>query len=132
MPTPKARALTDEEIRIATRLRHEGVTDPRAKGVRDWRKVAKMMGVSECSIIKHFDPAAYARRHGKKLDGRDVERVVRKLGCGVKFDGSVYVPPHILEERERALSIAPSITAAIFGDPLPGRSALDRKRMEAM
>jgi hypothetical protein len=31
-------------------------------------------------------------------------------------------------ERAKALAHEPSITEAFFGDPLPGRSALDRKR----
>jgi hypothetical protein len=37
-----------------------------------------------------------------------------------------------LEERERQYDLQPqqSLTAAVFGDPLPGRSALDRWRAE--
>lgn len=36
--------------------------------------------------------------------------------------------PEALAERDRALAAGPqSVTARVFGDPLPGRSALDRK-----
>jgi len=40
--------------------------------------------------------------------------------------------PSVLEERERQyeLRAQQSLTAAFFGDPLPGRSALDRRRAE--
>ena len=40
--------------------------------------------------------------------------------------------PSALKERERRyeLQAQQSLTAAFFGDPLPGRSALDRRRAE--
>ena len=40
--------------------------------------------------------------------------------------------PSVLEERDRQyeLQAQQSLTAAFFGDPLPGRSALDRWRAE--
>ena len=40
--------------------------------------------------------------------------------------------PSVLGERERQyeLRAQQSLTAAFFGDPLPGRSALDRRRAE--
>jgi len=37
-------------------------------------------------------------------------------------------PPEVLAERDRVASAWPvSITAAFFGDPAPGRSALDQR-----
>jgi hypothetical protein len=40
-------------------------------------------------------------------------------------------PPAVLAERDHRMAIAPrDTTAAILGDPLPGRSALDRRIME--
>ena len=40
----------------------------------------------------------------------------------------VTVPQQVLEERERRYQLAPrDLTAAFFGDPLPGFSALDRR-----
>jgi len=40
--------------------------------------------------------------------------------------------PSALEDRDRryAMRAQQSLTAAFFGDPLPGRSALDRRRAE--
>jgi hypothetical protein len=40
---------------------------------------------------------------------------------------TVAVPDHVLAERDRTLAQAPrDLIAAVVGDPLPGRSALDR------
>ncbi len=36
-------------------------------------------------------------------------------------------PPEILAERDAALANHVEVTAVLMGDPLPGRSALDRK-----
>ena len=41
-------------------------------------------------------------------------------------------PPNaVLIERDRATSVEVSLTAAVMGDPLPGRSALDKRRSPA-
>lgn len=37
------------------------------------------------------------------------------------------IPPEVLAERNAALSHNPDITALVCGDPLPGRSALDKR-----
>lgn len=37
-------------------------------------------------------------------------------------------PFHVIAERERALMAPRDLTGLLMGDPLPGRSALDRKR----
>jgi DNA-binding CsgD family transcriptional regulator len=40
----------------------------------------------------------------------------------------VAVPAHVLAERDARLALDPrNLTAAFAGDPLPGRSALDKK-----
>ena len=39
---------------------------------------------------------------------------------------SVIVPPEALEERDRVLNAPRTLVAELMGDPLPGRSALDR------
>ena len=39
-------------------------------------------------------------------------------------------PEDVLAERDRALARERSLTAIVFGDPLPGRSALDWRRAE--
>ena len=41
--------------------------------------------------------------------------------------GAIDVPVAVLEDRDRAQSAQPTISQALFGDPLPGRSALDRR-----
>jgi hypothetical protein len=37
------------------------------------------------------------------------------------------VPPHVKQEMERATAAPQTITALVLGDPLPGRSAWDKK-----
>jgi hypothetical protein len=59
----------------------------------------------------------YARRHRRKYTPR--------------FTGTVTVtnrvPQPVLDERDRAFSIVETIQQRWFGDPLPGRSALDMR-----
>jgi transposase-like protein len=40
----------------------------------------------------------------------------------------MHIPSHVLADRERRKNLEPaSVTAAFFGDPLPGYSALERR-----
>lgn len=39
----------------------------------------------------------------------------------------VYAPDHVMEERDRVINGQRTLTGVMFGDPLPGRSALDRR-----
>jgi hypothetical protein len=82
--------------------------------------------------------ARLLRREGKTLGGiarhlgRDRETIrdaCKGLARMIVHDAPVVVAPdHVLAERDRTLARAPrDLTAAIAGDPLPGRSALDRK-----
>jgi hypothetical protein len=80
-----------------------------------------------------------------RSEGKTIEQIARRLkrsreavsdAC-VGLDRLVFnevrptvVPARVLAERDARLSLSHrDVTAAIAGDPLPGRSALDRKRM---
>lgn len=60
----------------------------------------------------------------------EMYRGVRKKG-----EGRVYnlpTPPEVLADLERRRALRPrDLTAVLLGDPLPGRSALDRGRNAA-
>jgi hypothetical protein len=82
--------------------------------------------------------AQLLRREGKTLGaiarhlGRDrgtVRDACKGLARMIIHDAQVVVAPdHVLAERDQTLARAPrDLIAAIMGDPLPGRSALDRK-----
>jgi hypothetical protein len=54
------------------------------------------------------------------------------IALAVVISQKITPSPSVLEERDRQyeLRAQQSLTAAFFGDPLPGRSALDRWRTE--
>jgi len=55
-----------------------------------------------------------------------------RIALGVSVSQKITPCPSALAERDRREELRPqqSLTAAFFGDPLPGRSALDRRRAE--
>jgi hypothetical protein len=51
-----------------------------------------------------------------------------RLMAGIEEPKKLNIPHDVLADRERRLSTPPrSLTAALLGDPLPGRSALDKR-----
>lgn len=52
----------------------------------------------------------------------------RGTGSGGHLDQRVEPTPEAVAERDRALSAPRTIEMCVFGDPLPGRSYLDRMR----
>jgi hypothetical protein len=78
--------------------------------------------------------ARLMRRQGKTIEeiarglGRSRDAIREACRGFARIVHSVAVPDHVLAEREQCLARPPrDLTAAIAGDPLPGRSALDRK-----
>lgn len=52
----------------------------------------------------------------------------RRYNSVNRIGSSFVVPARVIEERDVRLAVSPSnLTAAFFGDPLPGYSALDRR-----
>ena len=92
------RWLTPDEIHTAQLLRREGKT---------FGQIGRRLGRSREAIRDACKGLAHTVVHNVP---------------------SVGVPDHVLAEREQCLARQPrDLTAAIVGDPLPGRSALDRK-----
>jgi hypothetical protein len=77
------------------------------------------------------------RRHYLRRPGGHLERPVRaydpmQTPARLQFERPAPKPDtKLLAERDRRLSIAPrDLTAQLLGDPLPGFSALDRRKNE--
>ena len=69
-------------------------------------------------------PKGKRRRRIKPQEPASNSRVL----AGFKEVRAPDVPETVMAERSIALSAPISITAAVFGDPPPGRSALDKRR----
>lgn len=113
--------LTPEQIQTATELRKQ--RNKRNGRHRSWKEIATLMRVSEHAVRMHFQPAyAEDQRHRYQL-----EETMRTLGL---LRAPVNVPPDRLEEQQRLMAYeAPTITAALLGDPPPWRSALAQKQL---
>lgn len=73
------------------------------------------------------------RRRQKMRDRSDVALTEPKEAIGRQAAGIghelVTAPDRVLAERERRQALEPrSLTAALLGDPLPGYSALDKRK----
>jgi len=89
--------LTSDEIHTARLMRREG---------RSIEVIAQLLDRSRETISEACKGFERVVVHGTRV---------------------VTVPDHVLAEREQCLARPRDLTAAIAGDPLPGRSALDRK-----
>jgi hypothetical protein len=96
------------------------------KGGATWAMIAKQCGVSTEVVQRAIDPG-YAERRSADI------RAARQLRRGSLHvePSSVRMSPADKLEAERMLAELPpdtrGLTARICGDPIPGRSALDRK-----
>ena len=107
--------LSPEQLAQAEHLRR---TLPRGKA--SWRKIAKLMGVTERSLLMKFNPSfrAYveARRDLIRSKAHQGERAL-----------AIKVPDEVIADRERRQQLASELWNP-FNDPIPGYSALDKKR----
>ena len=99
---------------------------PQPEDFADRVRAMKAEGLSIRAMAKYLqcprdqvDEVFHGRRQHRKTLHRN--RYVK----GPIFNS---VPPEVLAERDHRLSLPPrSIGAMLFGDPEPGRSALDKK-----
>jgi hypothetical protein len=131
--TCKSVKLTEGEKLRARRLRAAGWS---------WDAIGEAMCESWVTIRSAVQPEwgeayrAKKRRASKKSHDRYKKSRLaeRKMpaGAGLKNQQpgkSLEIPQSVLLDRERRLELAPrDITAALMGDPIPGRSALDRRQ----
>lgn len=88
-----------------------------------------------CAIGRTRSPQAKARRNERDRAKRrqDKETMAALRAAGVLAHAYSRTPPDcVIEEARAAMSAGPrDTTAALCGDPLPGRSALDRRNGDA-
>lgn len=78
---------------------------------RNYKKVARIMGRDD-SMIRGYLQGRHLGPYRDFLFTRDPRDI----------------PPSVIDDRDRRADLAPrDLTAAFFGDPLPGRSALERR-----
>lgn len=70
--------------------------------------------------------AAFLRKESREFYRRKAK------AAGTTSDAHIVMthqppPPEVLAERDAAMWRPTTLTALVFGDPLPGRSALDRR-----
>lgn len=76
-----------------------------------WGKAAALAEVSLMTVARYF-------REFKEFD----------VPRGERAPAPIDIPPEVLADRDRRLSLAPrSLVARVCGDPLPGYSALERR-----
>lgn len=128
MPNP----LTVDELELAKKLRREGET---------WAAIGRTLGKRDNTVRAAVSvefrehramlAAAWSRRRRTRPDSMGDIGVGPE--CPRPHNGEpperLHIPPEVLEDRDRRRELDPiSITAALLGDPLPGRSALDQRK----
>lgn len=108
--------ITKEQVDHARELLAEG---------HSIREVGRRVGASHSGIYRRLNP-----EHRLQTNERAVSAYHASTGATADVDRARnQIPEHVSEERKRAASGGRSLTAEILGDPLPGRSALDKQRM---
>lgn len=115
--------LTLEDIAEAKTLRVSGAT---------WKALGKHFSCDPETIKIRIDEGYKARRRQKNRDAAAIRRAglrsPHRKAIVFSCPGPRIIPISIIAERDRAMSYEiRDITAALMGDPLPGRSALDKK-----
>lgn len=104
---------TPEVLQTALRLRYEGMA---------WEAIAKQLAVPYDGLRRRLEPGYATKRNQKIAEARS--RLV--------LAGGVYSERLGPDEAAKAIAAVPidsrRLTARVCGDPLPGRSALDRLR----
>lgn len=113
---------TEEEKRIALSMR-------RPDGKFNRKAIARKLGRSIISVEGFL---AYQRMSTEGRRHRNIQRMRRKWTLQGKDVSEITrftrPDPETLAERDWCLSRGPrDLTAALLGDPLPGRSALERR-----
>jgi len=115
--------FTEPQLREAFKLRASHMS---------WRKLGDYFGCSDATIKEAMFPAAAKGRRERQTQRR---RIIARSGKRIRKVTHVVeqrneVPLDVVEERD-LVSMAPmTLTQSILGDPKPGRSALDKRKLE--
>lgn len=112
--------LTEDQWKLAKRMRHEGY---------GWNKIGKALGISGNTVHRKFEPRFDEHRRATDRAYRESHKKNLRVGHRVCHgrDG-FHVPHDILAERDRRMNVELTLSQYYFGDPPPGRSALDKKQ----
>ncbi len=91
--------------------------------------MTKLHWGTHCALGHTRSPEAMARRKDREQARRlkDKETTSLLRASGVMADAYSRAPPDsVIAERDRAIAAPRNLNAILAGDPLPGRSALDR------
>jgi len=100
---------------------HVGATERQIRDALDLKAAERPANVPRAK------KAMKRTRPGLKVSG--YQRCGHRKAAGIPEIPRMVVPHDVLADRERRLSTAPaSLTAAAFGDPPPGYSALDKRQ----
>ena len=92
-----------------------------------WTDIARATGFSAEKVRRRLDPE-YRRRRNQRANESRV-RILAEITPAARIVGTARVSP---KDAERAIAAIPpdtrNLTARAFGDPLPGRSALDQRK----
>jgi hypothetical protein len=102
----------------------------REQGV-SWHEIAFLLGIGKFTITMYSNPKAYEREKERKRRHRERER----QALGIEGRPREYRKLHeAVTKVEIAGELPPpdtrDLTGRILGDPLPGRSYLDRMRAQ--
>ena len=107
------------------------IAEQRKAGL-SWDAIAKAIGVGHFTILMYKDPESYAKEKERRRLQRERER--RELGVtpgrpkGYRKLANAVHKVEVLGEREPPDTR--DLTGRILGDPLPGRSYLDRMKAQ--
>jgi hypothetical protein len=125
----KAERWTAEEVSCALEMRDREMTV---------EQIGSALGRSTKSIKNKFHvlsmtPEQRAKRNKYERDRRRGRDKTFSRKAGIVFEAhKARAPDEVIAERDARYSASHrDLTAAFFGDPLPGHSALDRKQGEA-
>jgi len=117
-----------EECQFAARAYAERSNDYTAGLQSCFYIIARKIGRSEQGVRRRFDKFGpnFGEEHVRNWSHRKLSHA-RLIQNQVGRDPEI--PEHVLAERDRRLDLERTTVTAIFcGDPLPGYSALDRRR----
>lgn len=112
--------LTPFQLREACKMRARG---------ESWAAIGRFFHVRPRTVIY----ALYPERIQAVYENRKRRRRLKKADRSSPDPGNsvrdkILIPREVLFDRDRRMAMAPrNLTAALLGDPLPGRSALDRR-----
>lgn len=113
--------ITDDQVARATKLLAEG---------HSWRAIAAEVGTSHDGIRRRVDPKYRAMKNEIASRSNNKHGNERYASTGVSANvHHKRAPDFVIDECVMAHARPRSLTQSICGDPLPGRSALDKQRM---